>query len=170
MKLTPADNRQLFLFTSLPDTKLGTRTKTLDVFDEQQQRSMTLSLFTEDRPVPADGVDTIQVKRAGHSPHPSSVGASGRCPCPGCVSGVLPDGNAEASASSPCSWFDSESCVGETCGDTNTGCVPAYDRWPLPGDAALHRAGGRPRAIASPAASAAGCRSSCHRAPTQNVV
>src|SRR6516162_6582395 len=36
--------------------------KTLEVFDEQQQRSTTLSLFAEDRPAPADVLDTIQVK------------------------------------------------------------------------------------------------------------
>lgn len=36
--------------------------KTLDVFDERQQRATTLSLFPEDRPAPADALDTIQVK------------------------------------------------------------------------------------------------------------
>jgi transposase len=36
--------------------------KTLDVFDEQQQRATSLSLFPEDRPIPADALDTIQVK------------------------------------------------------------------------------------------------------------
>jgi hypothetical protein len=66
----------------------------------------------------------------------------------------------------------------ERCWRNSRRCVPAYDRWPLPGDAALHRAGSRPRVIASPtqnrsaktAATAAGCRSSYHRTPTQNVV
>jgi transposase len=32
------------------------------VFDERQQRATTLSLFPEDRPTPADALDTIQVK------------------------------------------------------------------------------------------------------------
>jgi hypothetical protein len=32
------------------------------VFDERQQRATTLSLFPEDRPAPADALDTIQVK------------------------------------------------------------------------------------------------------------
>jgi transposase len=36
--------------------------KTLEVFDEQQQRLTSLSLFAEDRPVPADALDSVQVK------------------------------------------------------------------------------------------------------------
>src|SRR3954464_12509286 len=36
--------------------------KTLEVFDEQQQRLITLSLFAEDRCVPADAIDSVQVK------------------------------------------------------------------------------------------------------------
>lgn len=36
--------------------------KTLRVFDEQQQDYSTLSLFPEDRPVPAEAVDSVQVK------------------------------------------------------------------------------------------------------------
>ena len=36
--------------------------KTLEVFDEQQQRLTSLSLFAEDRPVPADAIDSVQVK------------------------------------------------------------------------------------------------------------
>jgi hypothetical protein len=36
--------------------------KTLEVFDEQQQRSTAMSLFPEDRPVPADAVNALQVK------------------------------------------------------------------------------------------------------------
>jgi transposase len=36
--------------------------KTLEVFDEREQRATTLSLFPEDRPVPADALDSIQVK------------------------------------------------------------------------------------------------------------
>src|ERR1700683_4344057 len=36
--------------------------KTLEVFDEKQQLANTLSLFPEDRPVPVDSLDTIQVK------------------------------------------------------------------------------------------------------------
>jgi transposase len=36
--------------------------RTLEVFDEQRQRHTTLSLFPEDRPVPADALDSVQVK------------------------------------------------------------------------------------------------------------
>ena len=36
--------------------------KTLEVFDEQQQRLTSLSLFAEDRPVPAGAIDSVQVK------------------------------------------------------------------------------------------------------------
>lgn len=36
--------------------------KTLEVFDEQQQRSRTLSLFPEDREIPADAADSLQVR------------------------------------------------------------------------------------------------------------
>jgi transposase len=39
--------------------------KTLEVFDEQQQRSRTLSLFPEDREIPEDAVDSLQVKLSG---------------------------------------------------------------------------------------------------------
>src|SRR5438132_13358920 len=36
--------------------------KTLEVFDEEQHRFTPLSLFPEDRPVPADAIDSVQVK------------------------------------------------------------------------------------------------------------
>jgi hypothetical protein len=36
--------------------------KTLEVFDEQEQYSTTMSFFTEYRPAPMDVPDTIQVK------------------------------------------------------------------------------------------------------------
>ena len=39
--------------------------KTLEVFDENEQRYATLSLFPEDRPIPADAVDSVQVKLSG---------------------------------------------------------------------------------------------------------
>src|SRR5512143_4059720 len=38
---------------------------TLEVFDEQQQCSHALSLFPEDRPVPEDAVDSLQVRLSG---------------------------------------------------------------------------------------------------------
>ena len=39
--------------------------KTLEVFDEDQQSSRNLSLFPDDRPVPADVIDSLQVKLSG---------------------------------------------------------------------------------------------------------
>jgi transposase len=39
--------------------------KTLEVFDEDQQSSRNLSLFPDDRPVPADAIDSMQVKLSG---------------------------------------------------------------------------------------------------------
>jgi transposase len=39
--------------------------KALSVFDEQQQRFTTLRLFPDDRPVPNDALDTVQVKLSG---------------------------------------------------------------------------------------------------------
>ena len=39
--------------------------KTLEVFDEDRQSSGNLSLFPEDREIPADAVDALQVKLSG---------------------------------------------------------------------------------------------------------
>lgn len=39
--------------------------KSLDVFDEERQSSRSLSLFPEDREIPADTVDSLQVKLSG---------------------------------------------------------------------------------------------------------
>jgi hypothetical protein len=39
--------------------------KGLEVFDEEQQRSRSLSLFPEDRELPADAIDSVQVKLSG---------------------------------------------------------------------------------------------------------
>ena len=39
--------------------------KTLDVFDEDEQRYTTMSLFPEDREIPPDALDSVQVKLSG---------------------------------------------------------------------------------------------------------
>jgi len=39
--------------------------KTLQVFDEQEQRSTTISLFPDDHEIPADAVDSVPVKLSG---------------------------------------------------------------------------------------------------------
>jgi transposase len=57
--------RRVLYLGEINDSQQAAWRKTLEVFDEQQQRSTTLSLFTEDRPAPADAIDTIQVKLSG---------------------------------------------------------------------------------------------------------
>ena len=54
--------RRVLYLGEINDSQQASWRKTLEVFDEQQQRSTTLSLFAEDRPAPADVLDTIQVK------------------------------------------------------------------------------------------------------------
>jgi transposase len=44
------------------DSQQSAWRKTLEVFDEQQQRYTPLSLFAEDRPIPADALDSVRVK------------------------------------------------------------------------------------------------------------
>ena len=39
--------------------------KTLEVFDENEQRYATMSLFPDDQPIPADAVDSVQVRLSG---------------------------------------------------------------------------------------------------------
>ena len=54
--------RRVLYLGEINDNQQAAWRKTLDVFDEQQQRATTLSLFPEDRPVPVEALDTIQVK------------------------------------------------------------------------------------------------------------
>ena len=54
--------RRVLYLGEINDSQQAAWRKSLEVFDEQQQRAMTLSLFAEDRPAPADVLDTIQVK------------------------------------------------------------------------------------------------------------
>jgi transposase len=56
-----AQRRVLYL-GEINDSQQAAWRKSLEVFDEQQQRATTLSLFAEDRPVPVDALDTVQVK------------------------------------------------------------------------------------------------------------
>src|SRR6201984_1827742 len=56
-----AQRRVLYL-GEINDSQQAAWRKTLAVFDEQQQRYETLSLFAEDRPVQAEAVDSLQVK------------------------------------------------------------------------------------------------------------
>lgn len=54
--------RRVLYLGEINDSQQAAWRRTLEVFDEGQQRGTTLSLFTEDRPVPADALDSIQVK------------------------------------------------------------------------------------------------------------
>jgi transposase len=54
--------RRVLYLGEINDSQQASWRKTLEVFDEQQQRATALSLFPEDRSVPAEALDTIQVK------------------------------------------------------------------------------------------------------------
>src|SRR6266849_9980210 len=54
--------RTVLYLGEINDSKQAAWRKTLEVFDEEQQRFRPLSLFPEDRPVPADAIDSVQVK------------------------------------------------------------------------------------------------------------
>jgi transposase len=54
--------RRVLYLGEINDSQQAAWRKTLEVFDEQQQRATTLSLFAEDRPAPVDALDTVQVK------------------------------------------------------------------------------------------------------------
>jgi transposase len=54
--------RQVLYLGEINDSQQAGWRKTLEVFDEQQQRFTPLSLFPEDRLVPADAIDSVQVK------------------------------------------------------------------------------------------------------------
>jgi transposase len=54
--------RQVLYLGEINDSQQAAWRKTLEVFDEREQRYTPLSLFPEDRPVPADAVDSVQVR------------------------------------------------------------------------------------------------------------
>jgi len=54
--------RRVLYLGEINDSQQAAWRRTLEVFDEGQQRPATLSLFPEDRPVPSDALDSIQVK------------------------------------------------------------------------------------------------------------
>jgi transposase len=54
--------RRVLYLGEINDSQEAAWRKTLEVFDEQQHRTTMLSLFPEDRPVPVDALDTVQVK------------------------------------------------------------------------------------------------------------
>jgi len=54
--------RQVLYVGEINDSQQAAWRRTLEVFDEAEQRLTPLSLFPEDRPVPADAIDSVQVK------------------------------------------------------------------------------------------------------------
>ena len=54
--------RQVLYLGEINDSQQASWRRTLEVFDEAEQRLTPLSLFPEDRPVPADALDSVQVK------------------------------------------------------------------------------------------------------------
>jgi hypothetical protein len=56
--------RQVLFLGEINDRQQGSWRKTLEVFDEAEQRARTLNLFPEDREIPADALDGVQVKLA----------------------------------------------------------------------------------------------------------
>jgi transposase len=57
--------RTVLYLGEINDQQQAAWRKSLEVFDESQQCYTTLSLFPEDRPIPADAVDGLQVKLSG---------------------------------------------------------------------------------------------------------
>jgi transposase len=54
--------RQVLYLGEINDSQQAAWRKTLEVFDEAEHRYTPLSLFPEDRPVPADAIGSVQVK------------------------------------------------------------------------------------------------------------
>jgi len=54
--------RRVLYLGEINDSQQAAWRKTLEVFDEAEQRAASLSLFPEDRAIPADALDGVQVK------------------------------------------------------------------------------------------------------------
>src|SRR5260370_31845041 len=54
--------RQVLYLGEINDSQHSSWRRTLEVFDEERHRFTPLSLFPEDRPIPADAVDSGQAK------------------------------------------------------------------------------------------------------------
>src|SRR4030081_3061786 len=57
--------RTVLYLGEINDQQQATWRKTLLVFDDEQQEYANLSLFPDDREIPADAVDSLQVKLSG---------------------------------------------------------------------------------------------------------
>jgi hypothetical protein len=54
--------RRVLYLGEINDSQQAAWRRTLEVFEDGQRGPTTLSLFPDDRPVPADAVDSVQVK------------------------------------------------------------------------------------------------------------
>jgi len=70
--------RRVLYLGEVNDSQQAAWRKTLEVFDERQQRMATLSLFPEDRPVPADARPVDPDDRDGHRAERLRLGAHRR--------------------------------------------------------------------------------------------
>ena len=57
--------RTVLYLGEINDQQQAAWRKRLEVFDEGEQRTTTMSLFPEDREIPADALDSVQVKLSG---------------------------------------------------------------------------------------------------------
>src|SRR5712691_9043450 len=57
--------RTVLYLGEINDPQQAAWRKTLEVFDEEEQRCTTMSLFPEDREIPADALNSVQVKLSG---------------------------------------------------------------------------------------------------------
>lgn len=57
--------RTVLYLGEINDQQQAAWRKTLEVFDEEEQRYTTMSLFPEDREIPADALDSVQVRLSG---------------------------------------------------------------------------------------------------------
>ena len=57
--------RTVLYLGEINDRQQASWRKTLEVFDEAEQRFTTMSLFPDDRELPADAIDSIQVRLSG---------------------------------------------------------------------------------------------------------
>jgi hypothetical protein len=57
--------RTVLYLGEINDQQQAAWRKRLEVFDEQERRYTTMSLFPEDREIPADALDSVQVRLSG---------------------------------------------------------------------------------------------------------
>ena len=60
-----AVQRTVLYLGEINDPQQAAGRKTLQVFDEDEQRYTPLSLFPDDRPIPADALDSVPVRLSG---------------------------------------------------------------------------------------------------------